>query len=376
MKSIRLLILLMLFSTSCTSHIPTPTLAPLSNNADTTATSAPSTTPNNEYIAFDVVKESDTYVAFLPAVCLRNYQDCFQSIIYSPDVYQKEMASSLAWEVKGQQFVTITNLSGNQDLTIGSFAGGILKRFTIETPDREDCPIWSPNGQTILFTKEVQNNGEYISELWVINSDGTSPRFLTKGSCGRWSPDSQHIIYSTYSGDKTIDQKIYVIDVSDATLVKTSYLTTDLDYIGNAIYSPDGKKIAFEGVKDERWSIYLINTNGSEFSELTPMLPDATSPVWSPNGQNLAFIAHSSHSEPGEIYVIDINSTNVINISNSPTWDDGYPSWSPDSSMIVFMSQRETGFFNIYVVNIDGTGLKRLTKADSTIEFMYPNWQP
>lgn len=376
MKSIWLLMLFFLFSTSCTSHILPPTLTPLPNNADTTATSTPSTTPNNEYIAFDVVKGSDTYVAFLPAVCLRNYQDCFQSIIYSPDVYQKEMASSLAWEAKGQQFVTITNLSGSQDLTIGTFTNGILERFTIETPDREDCPIWSPNGQKILFTKEVQNNGEYASELWVINSDGSNPRFLTKGSCGSWSPDSQHIIYSIYSGDKTIAQKIYIIDFLDATLKETSYITTDLDYIGKAIYSPDGKKIAFEGIKNERWSIYLINTDGSEFLELTPMLPDVTSPVWSPNGQKLAFIAHSSRLEPSEIYVIDTNGTNLINISNSPTWDDGYPSWSPDNSMMVFMSQRDTGFFNIYAVSIDGIGLKRLTEADSTIEFMYPNWQP
>lgn len=375
-KFIRLFILFLLFSTSCASH---PTLTPKpSNSADISATSASSTTSNGEYIALNVFKESDTYIAFLPAACLRSYQNCSQSTIYSPDVYQKEMVSPLAWDPKGQQFVILTNLSGNQDISIGAFANGKPERFTIETPQREDCPIWSPNGQTILFTKEVQGNGEYQSELWTINGDGSNSRFLTNGNCGDWSPDGQHIVYSIYSVDQTISRKIYVLDLSATSSDKPSYitLTTDLDYIGKTIYSPDGKKIAFEGFKNERWSIYLMNINGSEFLELTPMLPDATSPVWSPNGQKLAFITHSSHLEPGEIYVIDANGTNLINISNSPTWNDSYPSWSPDNSMVVFMSQGDTGFSNIYVVNSNGTELKKLTKANSDIEFMYPVWQP
>ncbi len=381
MKYMRLFTVFFFFCVSCASCINTddtvtPTITSTPSNVNPTITSTLSTTPHSDFISFNAIKESGTYIAFLPTDCLRNYQNCSLSAIYSPDIYQKEMASPLVWEPSGQKFVILTNLRENQDLTIGTFTDGTLERFTIETSDREDCPIWSPNGKIILFTKEVYTNGEYQSELWTINGDGTNPRFLTKGNCGSWSPDGQQIIYSIYSSDQSISQKIYVINFSDTTLGEPSYIKTGLDYIGKIFYSPDGKNIAFEGVKEEKWSIYLINTDGSGFLELTPMFPDAISPVWSPNGQKIAFTAHSSQLEPSEIYTIDTNGTNLINISNSPVWDDSYPSWAPDNSMIVFMSQRETDFSNIYVVNSDGTGLKKLTEDDNKIECMYPNWQP
>ena len=40
--------------------------------------------------------------------------------------------------------------------------------------------------------------------------------------------------------------------------------------------------------------------------------------------------------------------------------DDSFPSWSPDGKMITFQSSRD-GSFEIYVMNIDGSGQKRLT---------------
>lgn len=60
-------------------------------------------------------------------------------------------------------------------------------------------------------------------------------------------------------------------------------------------------------------------------------------------------------------------------------WTDRHPSWAPDSRRIVFSSNRgprarTIGDFDLYVVNADGTGLRRLTR--STADEAEPEWAP
>ncbi len=81
--------------------------------------------------------------------------------------------------------------------------------------------------------------------------------------------------------------------------------------------------------------------------------------------------------EPGEIFVVDIDGSNLVNVSNSPLWEDSDPAWSFDSSKLLLSSQRG-GRLNIYIVNRDGTSLEKLTDVPSgaDIEYSYPSWQP
>jgi Tol biopolymer transport system component len=51
------------------------------------------------------------------------------------------------------------------------------------------------------------------------------------------------------------------------------------------------------------------------------------------------------------------------------------PSWSPDGTRLVFESRRH-GNTEIYVVNADGTGERRLTISGSTVENTHPTWSP
>jgi TolB protein len=51
-------------------------------------------------------------------------------------------------------------------------------------------------------------------------------------------------------------------------------------------------------------------------------------------------------------------------------WD---PSWSPDGQRIAFSSERD-GNLEIYVINIDGSGLTRLT--DHPGDDSSPAWSP
>src|SRR5262249_15430615 len=62
----------------------------------------------------------------------------------------------------------------------------------------------------------------------------------------------------------------------------------------------------------------------------------------------------------------------LLNVSQS-TGDDNWPRWSPNGHEIVFHSNRD-GNYNIYVVNGDGTGIRRVT--NSPLLDQWPDWSP
>jgi WD40-like Beta Propeller Repeat/HYR domain len=65
-----------------------------------------------------------------------------------------------------------------------------------------------------------------------------------------------------------------------------------------------------------------------------------------------------------EIYVINADGSGVKRLTNNPaSVDDGEPSWSPDGTKMAFVSSREDGGPEIYVMNADGSNPTRLTNS-------------
>ena len=71
-----------------------------------------------------------------------------------------------------------------------------------------------------------------------------------------------------------------------------------------------------------------------------------SSPAFSPNGQQIAFI--SDRSGNPELYVMDVTGANVQRLTYGQ-WADG-PAWSPRGDLIAYERQRSQGRFDIYVV--------------------------
>ena len=147
-------------------------------------------------------------------------------------------------------------------------------------------------------------------------------------------------------------------------------LTVHDAFDASPVWSPDGRRIAFDSKRDGNWEVYVMNADGTGVTRLT--FNDAVdgSPSWSPDGRRIAF--DSKRDGNLEIYVMNADGSGVTRLTHNPA-DDGYPSWSPDGRRIAFDSKRD-GNREIYVMNADRSGVTRLTyngAADLT-----PAWSP
>ena len=77
-----------------------------------------------------------------------------------------------------------------------------------------------------------------------------------------------------------------------------------------------------------------------------------TDPVYSPDGLKLVFI--STHDGDPEIFVMNTDGSGLRKLTDNSAVDAA-PSWSPDGGKIVFTSDR-SGAFELYSMNSDGSG--------------------
>jgi TolB protein len=98
---------------------------------------------------------------------------------------------------------------------------------------------------------------------------------------------------------------------------------------------------------DQNWHLYVMNADGSDIAQISPDGGDDTGPVWSPDGQKIAFVSRRDGNR--EVYIIDSDGQNMINVTRHPA-DDWTPSWSPDGARLAFSSFR-AGSWEIFVLD-------------------------
>jgi TolB protein len=138
--------------------------------------------------------------------------------------------------------------------------------------------------------------------------------------------------------------------------------------------------IAFYSDRDGNPEIYVIHPDGSALRRLTfdPGFDD--SPAISPDGHWVAFLSARHDPQPRfpdlkyEIYIVDINGKNLQRLTNTDAAET-HPAWSPDNTKISFDADYdEDGYYEIYCMNADGSGVQRLT--DNQANDQFADWSP
>ncbi len=141
--------------------------------------------------------------------------------------------------------------------------------------------------------------------------------------------------------------------------------------------SPDGTRLAYVDRGDNgEPQIFVANLDGTGIEQVTYDLEAASSPAWSPDGSQIAYIRGLSAHHLQELFVLDLasgESTQLTFATDEPDpaapdlgpWEADSPSFTPDGSSIVYGMHREDSFgdaveFEMRMVPIAGSESVRL----------------
>ncbi len=100
----------------------------------------------------------------------------------------------------------------------------------------------------------------------------------------------------------------------------------------------------------------------------------AQSPALSPDGTRVAFEGYMPGSDANHIYVVNIDGSGLKKVSPD-SYNHMAPSWSPDGTQLIYMSRPNAGtFYNLYIVDINSNITRQLTTGDFMDRF--PAWSP
>ncbi len=141
-------------------------------------------------------------------------------------------------------------------------------------------------------------------------------------------------------------------------------------------------QIAFASKRSGIPQIYLVNTDGSGLVQLTNVDGGACQPAWSPDGSQFVFISpcrqrsdfFETFYTDSSLYVMNMDGLGIKQLTKIPG-SDFDPAWSPDGKRIAFTSLRD-GNKQIYVLDVDTLVESRLTKPDVNVENSQPVWSP
>ena len=170
------------------------------------------------------------------------------------------------------------------------------------------------------------------------------PLPLTRLTFGPWddinpaiSPDGQTVAFAS---NRSGYWDIYLLELGNGGITR---LTDTLAYEGSPAWSPDNKWLVYETYIDNNLEIKIQSVlTPNESVQLTYNSAADISPVWSPQGRQIAFVSNQSGED--EIWLADLDETEegrFLNISQNPNSKDTHPAWSPDGKSLVWVSEQD-----------------------------------
>ena len=269
-----------------------------------------------------------------------------------------------------------------------------LKQLTFGGQNAE--AYFSLDGGKIIF--QSTRPPFECDQIFSMNVDASDVRLLSTGkgrtTCGFFFPDGKRFIYASthLAGDACPPSpdrsKGYVWPIYPAYEIfsadldsKLTRLTKSPGYDAEGTISSDGKKIVFTSLRSGDLDIYTMNADGSSIKRLTSEKGYDGGPFFSWDGQTIVYRAYHPKTKDelkeyesllkqnlikptrAEIFMMSAEGANKRQITNN-----GAANWAPflvpNNRQIIFSSNLhdpERTSFSLYLVNVDGTGLERIT---------------
>jgi len=300
---------------------------------------------------------------------------------------------------------------------------GVAVAYIVSILNRDQIPLGTPGGE-IAFMSD--RNGDW--DLFIVDSDGEVRNLTGNDTEQDYFPsfafDSNMINFLTSRdnddlapGQVTPDgEELATLSIAEAVLavVRTGRIDWDPNWL------PNSDQILFASLRDLNLEIYVSDTSGEGALRLTRDGANDWFPTISPDGTQLLFL---SDREDGVqvVYRMDIDGENMQQLTDNQ-WDNLHPTWSrdgdkilfirdvedallegtltlytmnpdgsdqqplgegevfagdlnfsPDNGQVTYMSN-DGGFWHIYVMDADGSSVKRITEGEHNN--LFPVWRP
>jgi hypothetical protein len=236
-------------------------------------------------------------------------------------------------------------------------------------------PTWAP-GDSGYAGLIALNRWEEPRGVWVVDTtngnewrvfDWSQPRWTT------WSADGSEIMFSRVTSGRqeprefcfrgfcftfpaTPHWKMGVAAVDGSNFYEPHPPESQTSRAPD--WSPDGKRVVFADIQGLR----VQTLDGKTSYQITADSRD-TSPAWSPDGRQVAFVRRQH--DHWEIYVVNADGSNLRRLTSTPTKPNGEPgssaspAWSPDGQLIAFLTDR-TGEWEIWNMRANGSSQKAM----------------
>ncbi len=225
----------------------------------------------------------------------------------------------------------------------------------------------SPDGRRVVYTISeavmTADKSEFVSQIWLGNTDGSNAFQITFGDKSstnpKWSPDGTSIAFT--SNRKDNKNNLYLLRVQGG---EAEMLTDLKGSVSDFNWSPDGSSIAYamtdaktddeekndKGRNDFRWvdenlkmsRLYVMpvakDTNGKrDARKLTTENYNVSNFDWSPDGKTIAFAYTKTSSAndwtTSDVSLLDVASGKITVLANTPAAENS-PRFSPDGKSI------------------------------------------
>lgn len=225
-------------------------------------------------------------------------------------------------------------------------------------------------GEAIIF--ESNRDGNW--QIYIMDIDGNNQRKLISSSYNdrrpTWNPFKNMIMFES---DRNGVSDLYTYDLDTDVLTKVP-----ISLKGNktfAQFAPNGKELIFNyKVSDDNYNIYMVALNGKRLKTIVNNAYANLYPRFSPVGDAILYFSRKhTKGEDDEIYIRNMYNRDEARLTRWPM-HNFCATFSNSGTKIAYVTSMENSRPEIYIMNKDGKGQRRITFNDETDTL--PNWSP